>query len=146
MSMSAFLSRHFTSMYYVCEDFLVISVWLIRYCSTYCVYWYGYWYTSGYKTVMEYRFQYFTALLFQIMSRSTSVSKVSGYGLDDRAMEVRSPAGAEDFSYSLCVQTDCEAHPASCPMGIRGPFPGGKARPGSDADHSPPSSAEVMND
>jgi hypothetical protein len=30
-------------------------------------------------------------------------------------------------------------------MGIRGPFPGGKARPGRDADHLPPSSAEVKN-
>jgi hypothetical protein len=27
-----------------------------------------------------------------------------------------------------------------------GPFPGGKARPGRDADHLPPSSAEVKND
>jgi hypothetical protein len=27
-----------------------------------------------------------------------------------------------------------------------GPFPGGKARPGRDADHSPPSSAEVKNE
>jgi hypothetical protein len=32
---------------------------------------------------------------------------------------------------------------ASCTMGTGGPFPGGKARPGRDADHSPPSSAEV---
>jgi len=31
-------------------------------------------------------------------------------------------------------------------MGTGGPFPGGKARPGRDADHSPPSSAEVMNE
>jgi hypothetical protein len=30
--------------------------------------------------------------------------------------------------------------------GYRGPFPGGKARPGRDADHSPPSSAEVKNE
>jgi hypothetical protein len=28
-------------------------------------------------------------------------------------------------------------------MGTGGPFPGGKARPGRDTDHSPPSSAEV---
>jgi hypothetical protein len=28
-------------------------------------------------------------------------------------------------------------------MGTGGPFPGDKARPGLDADHSPPSSAEV---
>jgi hypothetical protein len=27
-----------------------------------------------------------------------------------------------------------------------GPFPGAKARPGHDADHSPPSSAEVENE
>jgi hypothetical protein len=29
---------------------------------------------------------------------------------------------------------------------VPGPFPGGKARPGRDADHSPPSSAEVVNE
>jgi len=34
----------------------------------------------------------------------------------------------------------------SCTMGTGGPFPGGKARPGRDADHSPPSSAEVENE
>jgi len=31
-------------------------------------------------------------------------------------------------------------------MGTGGPFPGGKARPGRDVDHSPPSSAEVKNE
>jgi hypothetical protein len=68
---------------------------------------------------------------------------VSDYGLDDRAIEVRSPTGAEDFFSSPCVQTGSGAHPANCTMGTGGPFPGGKARPGCDADHSPPSSAEV---
>jgi hypothetical protein len=58
----------------------------------------------------------------------------------------RSPAGAGDFSSSLCVQTGSGAHPASCAMGTGGPFPGGKARPGRVADHSPPSSAEVVNE
>jgi hypothetical protein len=71
---------------------------------------------------------------------------VSGYGLDDRAIEVRYPEGAKNFSYDLCVQTGSEAHPASCTMGTGGPFPGGKAQPGRDADHSPPSSAEIEND
>jgi hypothetical protein len=69
---------------------------------------------------------------------------VSDYELDD--FEVRSPAEAKDFSSILCVQTGSEAHPASCTMGTGGPFPGGKARPGRDADHSPPSSAEVKNE
>jgi hypothetical protein len=31
-------------------------------------------------------------------------------------------------------------------MGTGGSFPGGKARPGRDADHSPPSSAEVKKE
>jgi hypothetical protein len=77
------------------------------------------------------------------MSRGSSVSIVSDYGLDDRAIGVRSPAGEKDFSYSLFVQTGSEAHPASYTMDTGGPFPGAKARPGREADHSPPSSAEV---
>jgi hypothetical protein len=66
--------------------------------------------------------------------------------LDDRAIEVRSPAGPKDFSSILCVQTGSGAPPASCTMGNEGPFPGGKARLGRDVDHSPPSSAEVVNE
>jgi hypothetical protein len=66
---------------------------------------------------------------------------MSDYGLDDRAIGVRFPAGAKDFSSSLCVQTGSGTHPASCLMGT-----GGKARPGRDADHSSPSSAEVVNE
>jgi hypothetical protein len=76
----------------------------------------------------------------------SSGSIVSDYGLDDRAIGVRSPEGAKDFSSSLCVQTASGAHPASCTMSTGGPFPGGKARLGRDADHSPPSSTEVMNE
>jgi hypothetical protein len=76
----------------------------------------------------------------------SSGSIVSDYGLDDRAIGVRSPAGAKDFSSSLCVQTGSGSHPASCTVGTGGPFPGGKARPGRDADHSPLSSAEVVNE
>jgi hypothetical protein len=52
----------------------------------------------------------------------------------------------KDFSCSLCVQTGSGAHPAFCTIGTAGPFPGAKARPGRDADHSPPSSAVVMNE
>jgi hypothetical protein len=81
-------------------------------------------------------------------SRVSSGSIVYDYELDDRAIGVRSPAGAKDFSSTLIVsvQTGSGAHPASCPMGTGGPFPGDKARPGRDADHSPPSSAEVVNE
>jgi hypothetical protein len=65
---------------------------------------------------------------------------MSGYGLDDRAIGVRSPTEAKDFSSSHCVQTSSGAHPASCTMGIVGPLPG------RDADHSPPSNAQVKNE
>jgi hypothetical protein len=55
---------------------------------------------------------------------------VSDYGLDDQAIGVRSPAGANDFSSSLCVQTGSGAHPASCTMGTGGPSSGGKSAAG----------------
>jgi hypothetical protein len=86
---------------------------------------------------------YFFALSYVFMSRVSSVSIVSDHGLEDRAIGVRSPAGAKNFSSSLFVQTSSGAHPASCTMGTGGPFPGAKARPERDADHSPPSTAEV---
>jgi hypothetical protein len=84
-------------------------------------------------------------------SRGSSVSIVSDYGLDDRAIGVRSPAGAKEFSSNLCVQTGSGVHPASCTMDTGGPFHGAKrgwgvARLGRDADHSPSSSAEVKNE
>jgi hypothetical protein len=53
-------------------------------------------------------------------SRVSSGSIVSDYGLDDRAIGVRFPAGAKDFSSILCVHTGSGAHPASCPMGTGG--------------------------
>jgi hypothetical protein len=59
---------------------------------------------------------------------------------------VRFPSGAKDFSSSLCVQTGSGVHPASCTKGTGVLSPGVKARPGRDADHSPPSSAEVKNE
>jgi hypothetical protein len=69
--------------------------------------------------------------------QGSSVSIVSGYGLEDRAIEVRSPTEARDFSSNLCVQTCSGAHPAPCIIGSGGPFPEGKARTGRDADRSP---------
>jgi hypothetical protein len=51
-----------------------------------------------------------------------------------------------DFSYSLCAQTGSGAHPTSYTVGTGGSFPGGKAGLGRDADHSPPSSAELKKE
>jgi hypothetical protein len=62
---------------------------------------------------------------------------VLGYGLVDQGSRVRFLAGAGNFSLHHCVQNGSGAHPASYQMGTRSSFPGG------EADHSPPSSAEV---
>jgi hypothetical protein len=68
---------------------------------------------------------------------------VSVYGLNYRAIGVRSPAGVKDFFYTLCVQTGSGALQPPVQWVPGGPFPGAKARPERDADHSPPSSTEV---
>jgi hypothetical protein len=80
---------------------------------------------------------YFPRMYKLYCQPGSSVSIVSSYRLDDRAIEVRSPAEAKDFSSNFCVQTGSGAHPASCTMGTGGPFPGAKAWPRRDADHSP---------
>jgi hypothetical protein len=64
-----------------------------------------------------------------------------GEELDDRGFESRQGL---HFSLHHRIQTGSEAHPASYPMGTRGSFSGEK-RPGREADHSPPSSAEAKN-
>jgi hypothetical protein len=49
------------------------------------------------------------------------------------------------FLYSL-RPAGSRAHPASRKMGTGTSFPGNKVRPGRDADHSPPSSAEIKKE
>jgi hypothetical protein len=52
------------------------------------------------------------------------------------------PGGCWEFFSSPPRPERLGAHPASYPMGTRASFPGVK-QPGREADHSPPSSAEV---
>jgi hypothetical protein len=76
----------------------------------------------------------------------SSGSIVSDYGLDDWAIGVRFPTEAKGiFLYPLCPD-QLWGPPSLLYNGYRGPFPGAKARPGRDADHSPPSSVEVENE
>jgi hypothetical protein len=49
------------------------------------------------SVAVTYTLTFMTPLIFE-MSRLSSGSIVSDYGLDDRAIGVRSPAGAKDFS------------------------------------------------
>jgi hypothetical protein len=60
----------------------------------------------------------------------------------DQGSRVHFPVGAGNFSLHHCVLNSFGAHPASYQMGARGSFLGLK-RPEREADHSPPSSAEV---
>jgi hypothetical protein len=54
-----------------------------------------------------------------------------------------SPGGGQEFLLLHVVQTGPGVHPTSYPMGTGGSFLGVK-RPGREADHSLPTSAEVM--
>jgi hypothetical protein len=79
-------------------------------------------------------------------SRVSSGSIVSDYGLDDRAIGVRSPAGAKDFFPLASVSRPALGSTQPPVQWVPGVLsPGAKVRPGRDADHSPPSSAEVKN-
>jgi hypothetical protein len=62
------------------------------------------------------------------MEKETSVKGLDySHSLNFKGSRVRFPAGAGKFSLHHCVQTGSGAHPASCPVGTRGSFPGGKA-------------------
>jgi hypothetical protein len=84
----------------------------------------------------------FYVCLVLYRSRDSSVGIALSYGLNDRGSMVRFLAGAGNFSLHPRVQNSSGAHTASYPRNTRGSFPGIK-RWGREADHSPPSSAEV---
>jgi hypothetical protein len=72
-------------------------------------------------------------------SRDSSVCIAKG-----RAAGVRFPAGAKDFSSVQSVQTDPGVYPAYCLCKwASGALSPGVNRPGVEADHSPPISAEI---
>jgi hypothetical protein len=76
------------------------------------------------------------------MSRDSSVGIATGYGLDDQGgLDFKSRLGKK-FSLLHIVQTGSGVHPTSYKMGTGGSFPGVKQQ-GREADHSPPTSAEV---
>jgi hypothetical protein len=57
---------------------------------------------------------------------------------------VQSPSRAGNLSLLCSVQTEFEVFPASYPIGTGSVSPGLK-RPEREADHSPPSDAEIKN-
>jgi hypothetical protein len=68
---------------------------------------------------------------------------VSDYGLDDRGSI---PDRGRGFFFQPLHPDLLWGPPSLLTNGYRGPFPGGKARPGRDADHSSSSNAEVKNE
>jgi hypothetical protein len=79
-----------------------------------------------------------------IKSRDSSVGIVLGYGLNDRGSRVQFPTGAGNSSLYHRIQNGSGAHPASYTM-VTGVLSPGVKWPWREADHSPPSSAEVKN-
>jgi hypothetical protein len=76
-------------------------------------------------------------------SRVSSGSVVSDYGLDDRESNPDWVKGF--FLYPLCPDR-LWGPPSLLYNGYRGSFPRSKSRLKRDADHSPPSTAEVVNE
>jgi hypothetical protein len=70
-------------------------------------------------------FGQFREVYVSVGSRDSSVGIATGYGLDDRGAGVRVPVESRIFLLHV-VQTGSGVHPASCPMGTGGSFPGGK--------------------
>jgi hypothetical protein len=84
----------------------------------------------------------FVSIKDGMKSRDSSVGITLDYGLDNWGSRVRFPAGAGNFSLHRRVQNGSGAHPTSYPMCTRALSLGVK-RLEHEADHSPPSSAEV---
>jgi hypothetical protein len=102
------------------------------------------------KSLLCFSVQYFPATLINELitnvtplhrSRDSVVGIATGYGLEDRGVEVRVPVVSINFS-SPFRPDRLWGSPSLVSNGYRGFFPGVK-RPGREADHSPPGSAEA---
>jgi hypothetical protein len=81
-------------------------------------------------------------ILCPFKSRDSSVGIALGYGLDDRGSRLDSRWGLEIFLFTTAFRTALV--PTQPPtQWVAGALSLGVKRPGYEADHSPPSSAEV---
>jgi hypothetical protein len=81
-------------------------------------------------------------VLYYKGSRDSAVGIATGYGLGDGEVGVRVPVRSRIFT-SPFRPDRLWGSPNLLYSGYRGLFPGSKKRPGREADHSPPTSAEV---
>jgi hypothetical protein len=70
-------------------------------------------------------------------SRDSAVGIETGYGLNDQGVGVKSPGAGKNFHFSM------SSKPALGPTQPPIQWVPGVKRPGREADHSPPTSAEV---
>jgi hypothetical protein len=85
---------------------------------------------------------FFSVAAMYCNPRDSSVGIALGYGLDDRGSRVRFPAGLGIFLFTTASRT--ALGPTQPPIQwIPGALSLGVKWPGGEADHSPPSSAEV---
>jgi hypothetical protein len=97
------------------------------------------WYLSHFGS---YSFSEIELCLLDYKSRDSSVGIALSYGLDDRGSRVQFPAGAGNFSLHHRVRT--ALGPTQPPIRwVLGALSLWVKRPGREADHSSPSSAEV---
>jgi hypothetical protein len=75
--------------------------------------------------------------------RDSSVGIAFGYGLDDRGSRVRFPAGLEIFVFITASSRTALGPTQPSIQWVAGALSLGVKRPGREADHSPPSSADV---
>jgi hypothetical protein len=80
----------------------------------------------------------------RLLSPVIGTAQWNSAGLLTRRSVFRVLAGSVNFSVHQRFHTGTGAYPDSYPMGNRVSFPVVK-RPGSEANHSPPSSAEIKN-
>jgi hypothetical protein len=149
-------SRHkevFQSNYYLYKDMLVFFCWHKQEQEMYSLPYSKTWIWFCSSTVVNFLWCKICFYCYFIMlhgspsivrSCDSSVSIALSYGLDDWGSRFRFPAGAGKFYPHHRVQNGSGAHPASYSVGTGGSFHVVK-RPGREADHSPPSSAEVKN-
>jgi hypothetical protein len=92
----------------------------------------------GFILWVEY-FWHVRIFLFNLSEFAVGIA--TGYALDDLEAGVRVPVGSKSSLLNV-VQTGSGVHRTSYTVGTGGSFPGVK-RPVREADHSPPTSAEV---